>query len=237
MQKTKINILSTRPVGKTLIHEAALHDIIIDEISFIKTEGSIDNTTEKKIEKISHENISAVFTSMNAVKAVKKFIPSGCSWKIFCIGNTTKKLVENIFGEKNIAGIADNALALADHIISSSEIKKVYFFCGNLRRNELPERLKNNNIEVEEIVVYRTIETSHQVSKRYNGILFFSPSGVQSFLLKNSIHPDTQLFAIGSTTADALKPFTQQHIITANMPDKEKLVERAINYFSKTQIY
>ena len=236
MQKSKVNILSTRPVGKALIEQAAMYDIIIDEISFINTEEIIDSAIAKKIERLSHENINAVFTSMNAVQAVRKFIPSNSSWKIFCIGNTTKKLVENIFGEESIAGTGDNALHLAENIISDTAIKKVYFFCGNQRRDELPEKLKDNNVEIEELVVYKTKETAQVISKKYDGILFFSPSAVQSFFSKNSIPSNTQVFAIGNTTANALKPFSEQNVISANMPGKKNLVCQAINYFSKTQI-
>lgn len=236
MQKNKVNILSTRPVGKALIQEAALHNIIIDEISFIKTEEIIDSSIAKKIEQLSHENINAVFTSMNAIEAVRKFIPSKSSWKIFCIGNTTMKLLKKIFGEENIAGIGDNALHLAENIISHPAIKKVYFFCGDQRRDELPAKLKEYNVEIEELVVYKTIETSHEILKKYDGILFFSPSAVQSFFSKNSISPGTKVFAIGSTTANALKLFTQQHVITADMPGIKNLVCQAINYFSKIQI-
>ncbi len=236
MKKGKVNILSTRPVGKRLIEEAAIHDIIIDEITFIETEEIIDNSFAKKIEQLSQENITAVFTSMNAVEAVRNFIPLNSAWKIFCIGNTTKKLVKNIFGENSIAGTADNALHLAESIISHSTIKKVYFFCGDQRRDELPGKLKDNNIEIEELVIYKTIETSQVISKKYDGILFFSPSAVESFFLKNQLSPNTQAFAIGQTTANSLKPFSQQQVITADAPAKKDLVEKAINYFRKTHV-
>ncbi len=236
MQKNNVHILSTRPVGKALIDEAALHDIVIDEISFIDTEEIIDPGTAKKIEQLSGENINAVFTSMNAVEAVRRFISPNSLWKIFCIGNTTKQLAENFFGKENIAGTAYDASQLAENISNDLKVKKVYFFCGDQRRDELPEILKENNIQIEEIVVYKTIETPQVISRKYDGILFFSPSAVQSFFLKNSIPPDTKFFAIGSTTAKALKPFTQQHVIIADLPGKKNLVFQAINFFSKTQI-
>ena len=231
MQKSKITILSTRPVGKLLVEEAALHNIIIDEISFIRTQEIIDNKTKKKIEHLSAENINAVFTSMNAVESVKKFIPANSPWRIFCIGNTTAKLVSDIFGKKNIAGTADNAFLLAENIAADPTIKRVYFFCGDKRRDELPQKLREKNIDVDEVVVYKTIEIPRKISKKYDGILFFSPSAVQSFFLKNSLQPNSQVFAIGSTTADALKPFTRQHVITADTPGKRNLVEQAIKYF------
>lgn len=236
MQKNKINILSTRPIGKALTDKAAQLDIIIDEISFIDTQEIIDDTLAEKIERLSRENINAVFTSMNAVEAVRKFVPSKSSWKIFCIGNTTKKLVKDIFGASNLSGTGNNATDLAENIVSDKEIKKIVFFCGDKRRDDLPEILKNNNIEIEEVVVYKTIETSELILKKYDGILFFSPSAVHSFFLKNSISNQTQVFAIGTTTADALKPFTQQPDIIADFTGKKNLVEQAINYFSKKQV-
>ncbi|MDQ6843472.1 MAG: uroporphyrinogen-III synthase [Bacteroidota bacterium] len=237
MEKNKVTILSTRPVGKELINEAARHNILIDEISFISTERIADKEMEEKIKQLALQNITAVFTSMNAVEAVAKFINSTTMWTIFCIGNTTKKLVENSFGSANIAGTANNADQLAEKIIEQTTIKKVYFFCGDKRREELPEKLKSNNVEIEELLVYRTIETPQVISKKYDGVLFFSPSAVQSFFSKNTISWNAQVFAIGATTAEAIKPFAQLPVIIAETPGKENLLRQVVDYFSKTQIF
>lgn len=236
MQKNKIHILSTRPVGEVLVKDAAKNDIIIDAVSFISTEEIINASLAKKIQELSHQNITAVFTSMNAVEAVEKFITQKTNWKIFCIGNTTKKLVKKIFGEQNISGTADNAIELAGKIINDSSIKDIIFFCGDQRREELPDRLKKNKINVKELIVYKTTATSKDIKIEYDGILFFSPSAVKSFLLKNSISNCTQVFAIGSTTADAVKAFTMQPVIIAEKPGKENLVTLAIDHFSKAKI-
>ena len=229
----KVNILSTRPIGKTLIDDASSHDIIIDEISFIETVEKIDDNTAKKIKELSNKNINAVFTSMNAVNAIDEYVTSNCQWKIFCIGNTTKNLLVNIFDKENILGAADNAAALSEKIIATSGVSKVYFFCGDLRRDELPEKLKSNGIEVEEIITYNTVFTSQKVSKNYDGILFFSPSAVESFFKKNNPGGNTKFFAIGNTTAEALKTFTDQSIIIADRPGKKNLAEEAIRYFCR----
>lgn len=232
MGVSRVNILSTRPIGKTLIDEAASHNIIIDEISFIDTVEKIDDNTTKKIKELSNKNITAVFTSMNAVTAIGEHVAANVPWKIFCTGNTTKDLLVNIFGEKNIAETADNALELAEKIVAANIVSKVYFFCGDLRRDELPEKLKANDIEVEEIMVYNTVFTSQRISKNYDGILFFSPSAVESFFLKNDAG-NSKFFAIGKTTAESVKAFTDQPVITAASPGKKKLVEEAIRYFCR----
>ncbi|MEP7250721.1 MAG: uroporphyrinogen-III synthase [Ginsengibacter sp.] len=233
MGVSNVNILSTRPIGKTLIDEAASHGIIIDEISFIETVEKIDSGTTKKIKELSNKNITAVFTSMNAVTAIGEHVAANVPWKIFCIGNTTKDLLVHIFGEKNIEETADNALELAEKIVAANIVSKVYFFCGDLRRDELPEKLKANGIEVEEIMVYNTVFTSQRISKNYDGILFFSPSAVESFFIKNDAGSNTRFFAIGKTTAESVKAFTDQPVITAASPGKKKLVEEAIRYFCR----
>jgi uroporphyrinogen-III synthase len=236
MQPNKIHILSTRPVGEALVKAAIQNDMVIDEASFIKIEEIENAEIEEKIGELSHQNITAIFTSKNAVNVVKKFIPTKTPWKIFCIDNATKNAVSKVFDEENIIGTAFYGSQLAEKIIENTSIKKVVFFCGDQRRDELPQKLKSNGIEIEEIVVYKTIETSQALSKQYDGILFFSPSTVQSFFSKNSIHPKTQIFAIGTTTANAVKSFTQQPVIIAETPGKENLVNLAIKHFSKSEI-
>lgn len=237
MQKNKIHILSTRPAGAALISEAAQHDIIIDEMSFITTEEIINTELEKKIRELSGQNITAVFTSMNAADAVGKYVSAKTSWKIFCIGNATKKIVQKIFGDDNISGYADSADKLAEKIIEASSIKKIVFFCGDQRRDELPDKLKNSGIEVEELVVYKTMETPEILTKQYHGILFFSPSAVKSFFSKNFITESIQVFAIGTTTANAIKLFTHQPVIIAEIPGKENLITLVIKYFSKSKSF
>lgn len=236
MQKAKKKILSTRPVGEEMIKKAAMHGILIDEISFIDTVEWIDKKTSEKIIHLSQEDINAVFTSMNGVEAVRRFITPGAKWKIFCIGNTTRKLAEEIFEKKNIEAVGNSADNLADEILKLEDIKKVYFFCGDKRREELPQKLHKIKVEVEELTVYKTIKTSQVISKQYDGILFFSPSAVNSYFSKNSISESMTVFAIGETTAKSIKQFTPRPVIVAEIPDKKNLVAQAIKHFSKNQL-
>ena len=50
MQKVKQQILSTATLNKELINEAALHDITIDEICFIETKETENESVKNKIE-------------------------------------------------------------------------------------------------------------------------------------------------------------------------------------------
>jgi uroporphyrinogen-III synthase len=233
MSKNKSRILSTMPVNKAMIIEAKKNDIIIDEASFISTEIFVSKQLEKKIKILSNQIITAVFTSKNATEAVGKHISGKPNWEIFCIGNTTKRIAAKIFGEENIMATANNADLLAQRIIKNSHGKKIFFFCGDQRRDELPEKLERNGTGFKEIIVYKTKETPCMITKKYAGILFYSPSAVKSFFSVNKINDSTKIFAIGNTTAGEIKNYTKIPVIISDFPDKENLIKLAIGYFTK----
>lgn len=232
MQKVKGTILSTRPIDEHIIHAAALQNILIDVISFIETEPIDSIAAHEEIENAFMHSAVVVFTSMNAVEAVAEHLHEyKPDWKIYCIGNTTKKLVEEYFGEELITSTAPDARELAEKIIEDDITDEVIFFCGDKRRNELSSLLNEHDIDVNEIKVYQTIMVRHKVEKEYNGILFFSPSAVESFFAGNKVNEKAILFAIGNTTAIEIKKYSGNKIVIADEPGKHNLAEKAIEYF------
>ena len=232
MRENKISILSTRPLNDSLVDEAKAAGISIDEFSFIETEPIQTIEVQQEIEQAYLQSATVVFTSMNAVDAVVTWQDGQQpDWVIYCIGNTTKQLVKENFGANSVAGTAGSAAELAERIVEENDIKEVIFFCGDQRREELPAILRNSNIDVHEIVVYQTIPVHHKIEKTYNGILFFSPSAVESFFMKNKLPEQTILFAIGNTTATEIKKFINNKIIISEEPGKENLVKQMIEYF------
>lgn len=233
MTQNKIAILSTRPIDSSLIEEANTAGIDIDEISFIETEPIQTIEVQQEIANAMLQSSAVVFTSMNAVEAVaNELLDQQPDWRIYSIGNTTKQLVKKYFGEESIAGTADSAAELAELIADEGYDDEVIFFCGDQRRDELPDILRSNDIEVNEIVVYQTIAVPFKVEKKYHGILFFSPSAVESFFSNNKAAEQTILFAIGNTTATTLKKFSNNKIIISDEPGKENLVRKMMEYFS-----
>jgi uroporphyrinogen-III synthase len=232
MHPGKIQILSTRPLPVSLIEEADEAGIQIDAISFIETEALLDVNVCMEIEEIYLQSASVVFTSMNAVEAVAtQQDDQQPDWEIYCTGNTTRKLVADYFGEEKIAGAAASAAELAGLIIENRLEREVIFFCGDQRREELPGLLEKNNIDVREVVVYQTIEVPHHIEKVYAGILFFSPSAVDSFFRNNKMNEKTIVFAIGNTTANTIKKYCSNTVITGDEPGKAELVRLAIDFF------
>jgi uroporphyrinogen-III synthase len=234
MQPGNPTILITADINQSLLNEIISKKFVVDVIPFIKTESLQTEKVQQTIENISIEYATVIFTSSNAVESVHHFIQKKkINWKIYCVGNATKSLIENLFTDSTVVAVADNAAKLAQQIIVNKEnISEIYFFCGDKRRNELPELLIQNNIVVHAIEVYSTTILEHAIEKGYDAILFFSPSAVNGFFKNNSISIHTILFAIGNTTADEIKKCTTNKVVTSNKPGKQYVIEKVIEYFS-----
>lgn len=230
----RIAILSTRPLETALLEAAKAKDISIDIVSFIDITPIQTSGIKDEISKVLKQPAAVVFTSMNAVNTVAAYINGSTpNWNIFCIGHTTRQLAVKYFGEQSIHTVGNNASELADKMIRDKSLKQVVFFCGDQRRDELPGKLRQNGITVQEVIVYHTISTPHKIDQAYDGILFYSPSAVQSFFYANAVPPDTILFAIGQTTADAIKSFSNNTIIESERPGKDELVKKMFQFFKK----
>ncbi|MDH7447283.1 uroporphyrinogen-III synthase [Aquimarina sp. 2201CG14-23] len=170
---------------------------------------------------------NAIFTSKNAVKAIQNtdIIIDVC----FCVGENTKKLLEEN-GQK-VVETAKNASDLGKIIAKKHKTEQFSFFCGNIRRDELPAILKENDIHLEEKVVYKTHIKTRKLNRNFDGVFFFSPSGVQSYFSNNVIGTGTA-FCIGNTTASEIKKYTN-NIIVANKPTVENVIVQAVKYFDK----
>ena len=90
---------------------------------------------------------------------------------------------------------------------------------------------KENEIIFNEIEVYQTNLTPQKITKKLDGILFFSPSAVESYLNLNSIKDET-CFCIGETTAEALENKKIKNIIIAEKPSVENVIDEVVKYYN-----
>lgn len=237
MDKNKVHILCTAPLAQALIDKAFANGIDMDIVPFIAIETLQSKDIETSINALFQQTINIAFTSANAMDAVVKLKDvSHADWKIFCIGHATQKAVAEYFGAEKIILTADSASGLADKIIEQGNIKELVFFCGDIHRNELPQKLKEAAISVREVVVYKTLATRQKIQKEYDAVLFFSPSAVNSFFTANMANKKTLFFAIGHTTASAISEKTSNVVIVGNKPSKEELLELVIKYFQNKTI-
>lgn len=211
-----MTILSTKlltEAQKILFQNTGLDVIEYDAISIefleFKTPISIKN---------------AIFTSQNAVRSISsKNIQIENS---FCVGKKTQELlVEN---GQNVVKMSEYASELGLFIQKNYQNEEFYFFCGDRRKEEIPASFKNSKNTLFEIKTYKTKLHSVKFDQKWDGILFFSPSGVASYTINNSIET-TPVFCIGKTTAEEAKLYTKSPIYIAYKTTVESVIEMAIN--------
>lgn len=176
---------------------------------------------------------NAIFTSQNGVLSIlnSEFRIQNC----FCVGQKTKALLEK--SGFRVVETADYGADLAKIITEKYKSESFYFFCGEMRRDDIPNALKKSNIIISEVKTYRTILKPKKFDQKWDGILFFSPSGVESFIVGNKerveaipqqVRNDSPLiFCIGVTTADAAKQYFKK-VIVANATSVESVIAKAV---------
>jgi uroporphyrinogen-III synthase len=178
-------------------------------------------------------NTNLIFSSQNAVLSLIE--QNG--WEVlktksvFCVGIKTKELLEQNGFKVDV--YMDYASELAEIMTLIYNKESYTFFSGNLRMETLPNALKSEGITFNEIEVYQTKLAPFKISEqeKFDGILFFSPSAVESYLTNNKIKKET-CFCIGTTTAKALELNKVKNIVIAEIPTVDAVVLEAIEYYN-----
>lgn len=134
--------------------------------------------------------------------------------KVYVLGNRAKLL----FADKNFEIVFRADANTAEEFVNSFDEnefagKKLLFLRGDKSLRVVPELLKDQ-ATVDEVVVYRTIETAidetlkNEIGEKFSKneidwIVFFSPSGIESFVKTFGGFPidNIKIAAIGLTTA------------------------------------
>ena len=203
--------------------------------AFINAEIDLLEQDFIEIENLDFElkniNQNLIFSSQNAVLSLMEQL----TWEIlktktvFCVGIKTMELLEQNGFKVDV--YLDYASELAEIITLIYSTETFTFFSGNLRKETLPKALKNAGIQFNEIEVYQTRLAPFKISKeeKFDGILFFSPSGVESFLSDNKIKSEI-CFCIGDTTAAALQNISK-NIILAPSPTIDDVIESCLEKY------
>jgi len=158
-----------------------------------------------------------IFTSQNAVKNILRqaqYDKGSFSGTVYASGKQTAKALQEK-GFETKSGADETALSLAE-TIAEDGIKSALFFCGNIRRNELPEYLAKKGVQIKEEVVYRTLLEPKMIHAQKGDALFFmSPSAVEAFAMINDFSTEIDYYSIGETTANALRKKGIQKSYTA----------------------
>ncbi len=231
----KKNILLTRKLSGRQIEYARI--LGLEPVVKPALEFQFPSYWDKVLKVITnHPKASWVFTSSNGVKALKQLMKAGLQVRpeiaIYAVGAKTQEALNSLGLEAKIPHIQDG-FHLAEQIIEEQgENSEVLYFHGNLSRDEMTDKLTQENIKVTDVEVYETI--IHPVEMppiQVEAVLFYSPSAVEGFAQGQGFDEDLPpLFAIGPTTTEALAERTDQKIITSKKPDAQIMLRTVSDY-------
>ncbi len=188
------------------------YNISVDFCPFIQVEAvPVKEFRRQRVEILNHSAV--IFTSRNAVDHFFKLcielkIEVPTDMKYFCISEQTSNYLQKyiVIRKRKIFTGSKTARDLIE-ILKKHKNEKFLFPCSNIRKNDIPDFLKQNDFQFSEAVIYKTVacDLSNLAIKNYDIIAFFSPSGIKS-LYDN--FPDfkqnkTRIAAFGPTTAKA----------------------------------
>ncbi|WP_458628130.1 hydroxymethylbilane synthase [Winogradskyella sp. PC D3.3] len=210
------NIYSTKKLTNDQL--AKFHEAVVAESNDdIKINP---NRLNKTIVRNEIENV--IITSQNTVDSLlTNFSPIELQFKnIYCVGRKTKRMVEKRIGK--VKHYEQYAKDLAEHMAEYMDGTEVTYFCSNLRLDTIPDILSKHNIKVNEVEAYETKLDAKKVEGDLDGVMFYSPSTVQSFLQLNEAKGIA--FCIGETTATEAKKYFKE-VRVAKVPLVESVVE------------
>jgi len=210
------NIYSTKTL--TTDQRALLNEkVIVESSDFVKISL---NRIKPQIIRNPIENV--IITDKNSVEALlHNFSAVELQFKnIYCIGRRTKRLVEKRIGP--VKHVEKNVKALAEYLVEYIEGNEVTYFCSDAHVDHLLTILIENNIKVNKVEAYQTKYDAVKIEDFVEGIMFFNPSTIQSYLKEND--SDKIAFCINETTAlEAKKRFND--IRVAKVPTVDSLIE------------
>jgi uroporphyrinogen-III synthase len=219
---------------------AQKYGVKVDFREFIQ----IEPVTHKEFrrDKVNPLNFTAIiFTSRNAVDhffriCAEARIEMPAEMKYFCISDQTAYYLQKYItlrkrklfvGEKTASDLFD--------VIKKHKTEKFLFPCSNIRKNDIPDFMRANNLNFTEAIVYRTVasDLSDLAEVKYDCLAFFSPSGISSLFVNfpDFQQNETRIAAFGPTTAQAVLDAGLRLDIEApqpNAPSMTGAIERYI---------
>jgi uroporphyrinogen-III synthase len=173
-----------------------------------------------------------VCSSQNAVAALQEYwhrqdekILLNAQW--FCVGEQTANALADL-GIK-VTAQAENAATLIEDHLKPLHTKPLWF-TGVRKTAALEHFIREKGCDYMDCYMTRTVEKSF--SNTFDAVMFFSPSGIESYLKHNSLSDSTLACCIGETTAEAAKAHTSNLLVSKKAGAMHLAVE-VINHFKK----
>ena len=169
--------------------------------------SEVENLEVFKIEYIKSEidllkYDALIFTSKNAVYSLDSFNKDWKKILSFVIAPKTAQVIEKLGGKIAFTGITSHGNDFAQELIELLRNKKVLYIKALKTVSNLVDILIDNDVLLDELVVYKTSCKESSVILENNSIFIFtSPSSVECFFKQYSWNDSYKAIVIGKTTA------------------------------------
>jgi uroporphyrinogen-III synthase len=214
----------------------------IDFRPFIQIEPvPVKEFRKQKIDILQHTAI--IFTSRNAVDhffticgELKIEMPA--DMKYFCVSDQTSNYLQKyiVIRKRKIFTGLKTALDLME-VLKKHKNEKYLFPCSDIRKNDIPDFLKQNGYTFTEANIYNTVaaDLSDLTEVFYDILAFFSPSGITSLFqnFPEFKQNNTRIAAFGPTTAQAARDAGLILDIEAPLPNAPSMTGALELYIKK----
>ena len=197
-------------------------------------QSGLEITDYNAIEKYRLENssaninfpVSAIVSSAYATELLLEQHPQFD--RLYVVGKKSAELLKKNGYQPDF--VADNASDLADYILSNHpKDRTLHFFCSKQRRDELPDKLTRNGLNLKEIHLYDIKPNHLSFQRKVDAVLFLSPSAVRSFCYAND-QRDFMAICIGNTTAMEAEKYRLKTKVP-NATSYESLITACVKHF------
>jgi uroporphyrinogen-III synthase len=147
-----------------------------------------------------------IFTSKNAIYSLDSCNKSWQHIPSFAIAPKTASVISDYKGKVDFTGKSSHGNEFALELIPLLKNKKALYIRAKKVVSNLVDILKQNNIDIDELITYKTVCNDNLVEVIEDGstIIFTAPSSVNCFFKKYQWNDSLKAIVIGNTTAKYL---------------------------------
>lgn len=172
-----------------------------------------------------------IFTSKNAVYSLNSFNSDWKDISSYAIATKTAKIIEKQGGKVSFVGESSHGDEFAKELITFLKNKKALYIRAQKVVSNLVEILENANIDIGELITYKTVCNNDLKMEIENNsiVIFTSPSTIKCFFKKYRWNETLNAIVIGKTTAKYLpKDVNYQISSKTSVEECIKLAQMAI---------
>ncbi len=166
-----------------------------------------------------------ILTSKQGVEAIERIDPAWKSLDVLCVGKATENKIVSL-GAKILERSDGYGAGLYDIVKRRHAGRRWLYARPKVVASDFAQRLRNDGITVDEVVVYETVcEDGGETPPKNAVLIFTSPSALKCFEKRFAIVPTQDVVVIGRTTAQAAR--THAHVHMAPEPSVRACVALA----------